>query len=505
MRTSILCLAGIAMTHGGMGAELSQLWGESGEKWTPQSRLPDFSYAGYRCGEKPLPMVPPGISVKTFGAKGDGIADDTQAFLDAIEATSAGAIEVPAGRYKITKILEIKRSGVVLRGAGPKKSTLFFPVPLNDIKPNWSATTSGARTSGYSWSGGFIWITGDLQTKSLTPVIADALRGDTALNVESATRLSVGQRVQIYESDLPDNSLAQHLYSGEPGNTAKLLGTTKASLVCRITQIDGNRIQFDRPLRWDLKLKWKPQVRRFEPTVAEVGVENLCFEFPNTPYMGHFKEVGFNAIALSKCSDCWVRNIRIVNADSGIFSSGLFCTIQGVTLESNRTPDRTGSIGHHGLSFYGSDSLFADFDFHTQFIHDISVDGGASGNVIANGKGVDLCLDHHKRACYENLFTNLDAGAGTHLWRCGGGDALGKHCGARGTFWNIRARQPQEYPAPEFGPDSMNFVALQSSHPSQIDLNGKWLEAIAPANISPQDIHQAQLARRLGRISEKCK
>jgi hypothetical protein len=30
-------------------AEYSALWGRTGEKWTPQSRLPDFSFAGYHC------------------------------------------------------------------------------------------------------------------------------------------------------------------------------------------------------------------------------------------------------------------------------------------------------------------------------------------------------------------------------------------------------------------------------------------------------------------------
>src|SRR5262249_27613506 len=121
-------------------AETSDLWGASGERWTPQSRLPDFSYAGYHCGEAPLPNVPPGVSVKTFGAKGDGVADDTAAFLKAIKEAKS-AIEIPPGRYVITEILDIKRSGVVLRGAGPDKSILFFPKPLQAIRPLMSATT----------------------------------------------------------------------------------------------------------------------------------------------------------------------------------------------------------------------------------------------------------------------------------------------------------------------------------------------------------------------------
>ena len=110
---------------------------------------------------------------------------------------------------------------------------------------------------------------------------------------------------------------------------------------------------------------------------------------------------------------------------------------------------------------------------------------------------MDLCFDHHKRTPYENLFVNLEAGAGTHLWRHGGGDALGKACAARGTFWNIRARKSQSYPPAEFGPASMNFIAVQTTQPSETNSAGKWFEAIPPEHISPPDIHQAQLAIRL--------
>jgi hypothetical protein len=69
-------------------AEHSQLWGAAGEKWDARGRLPDFSFAGYQRGEKPLPKQPTGRSVKEFGAKGDGEKDDSAAFLAAIEAVT---------------------------------------------------------------------------------------------------------------------------------------------------------------------------------------------------------------------------------------------------------------------------------------------------------------------------------------------------------------------------------------------------------------------------------
>ena len=52
--------------------EYSELWGATGEKWSSTSRLPDFSFAGYHSGEKPISTIPPTANVKSYGAKGDG-------------------------------------------------------------------------------------------------------------------------------------------------------------------------------------------------------------------------------------------------------------------------------------------------------------------------------------------------------------------------------------------------------------------------------------------------
>ena len=62
----------------------SALWGANGERWNPESRLPDFSFAGYQRGEAPLPSPQASHNVRDFGAKGDGQTDDSDAFLKAL-------------------------------------------------------------------------------------------------------------------------------------------------------------------------------------------------------------------------------------------------------------------------------------------------------------------------------------------------------------------------------------------------------------------------------------
>ncbi|HEY4364114.1 MAG TPA: glycosyl hydrolase family 28-related protein [Bryobacteraceae bacterium] len=87
------------------------------------------------------------LSVKDFGAKGDGIADDTAALqraLDAVCARDAGApwLHVPTGTYNIAKPL-VTGCPTYIKGDGPTRSIVFQTVqsPLNHgIVANYSLT-----------------------------------------------------------------------------------------------------------------------------------------------------------------------------------------------------------------------------------------------------------------------------------------------------------------------------------------------------------------------------
>lgn len=479
------------------GDTTSALWGKSGESWQPTSRLPDFSFAGYHRGEASLPADPPvRANVRDFGAVGDGKHDDTAAFKSAIEKTEAGVIAIPAGRYLLTDILDIRKPNLVLRGAGAAKTTLYFPKFLDDIRPSMGHTTTGEATSNYSWSGGFIWVRGDYASRDLATITATAQRGDTTLSLSSTAALKAGQEIEIRQDDDPQNSLATYLYANDPGPLKQLKGKTRVSLTTRIRSITGDRITFDRPLRWDVQPRWRPRIYRYEPAVTEVGIEGLRFEFPMIPYAGHFTEKGHNAIALTDVANCWVRDIVIDHCDSGIFVGGRFCTVQDVVYHSDRAVDKQKCTGHHGFEISGDDNLFTRFHYETRFIHDITVEH-AAGNVISHGSGIDLSLDHHKYASHANLFTDLDAGAGTRLWMCGGGADLGKNSAAWETFWNIRAQKPQTWPPATFAPDLINLVGVRTDQPTATNPTGRWFEAIPPSNLTPQNLHESQLQKRL--------
>jgi hypothetical protein len=117
-----------------------------------------------------------------------------------------------------------------------------------------------------------------------------------------------------------------------------------------VTSVDDSSITLERPLRFELREEWKPEVRTFQPRVEEVGIEHLSFEFPDDPYLGHFTEMGFNAIDMGGVAHSWVRNVSIRNADSGIkIGSSVFSTITGVVLESKRRASNPhDASGHYG-------------------------------------------------------------------------------------------------------------------------------------------------------------
>jgi hypothetical protein len=171
--------------------------------------------------------------------------------------------------------------------------------------------------------------------------------------------------------------------------------------------------------------------------------------------------------------------------------------------------------GHHAMQTArgAENNLFIGFEVDARFVHDISVAQGASGNVFSKGKGIDLNFDHHRRTPFENLFTDIVAGKGDRIWLSsgGGGDTiLSPHSGARETFWNIQAEASIDWPAHTFygessvyhgdqpwGPDQMNLVGITTIKDATMSQERRWFEAIDPDKLFPQDLHLAQLARRL--------
>lgn len=485
---------------------VSRLWGSNGELWRPESRLPDFSFAGYRRGEEPYRIPKESISVKTFGAVGDGVKDDTESFRRALEAGKGKLILIPAGRYVLNDLFRIAVSGTVLRGEGPDKTVLEFRKPGIEIDPRPSRTDGGQSTSNWSWAGGMIAVgRGPLNLSQEIRVIGDAPRGSQRLKPASMP-FRPGDEIVLTLRDDADRSLVKYLYRDQTGNISGL-NNWRVVQVFRVRMVEGDEIVLDRPLRFDVRARWQPSIARFTPSVTDVGIENIGFEFPVTRYEGHFREIGYNPVEIARsAAHCWLKNVTIRNADSGPYVFGFFCTVEGIRLlaDEERLSSQGGYAGHHGISLQGNDCLCKDFAVETRFIHDLTVQSSI-GCVFSRGKAVDLCMDHHRWASYENLFTDIDAGRGGRLFASGGGGNRGNHSGAGATFWNIRSEQ--SVPWPNWQMDAINIVGVRIKEPLKIvpqlpdpsDLKARWLEAVEPERLRPANLYEAMKARRLAR------
>lgn len=489
------------------------LWGRTGELWSPAGRLPDFSYAGYRGGLEPIPHVPVKANVKEFGATGDGVTDDTAAFLKAVGAVRDGAILIPKGRYKITRQLLIRKSGVVFRGEGEEETILRFPRSLTEAVGPGKGNAPGGS---WSWSGGFFMFDGRDLGEKLADVSAPARRGDVRLVLSGAQVPAPGQWVRLVLTDDDDGSLARHLHADQSDGAKSYVGPRLVDFASPVATVRGSTITLARFLRVDVRMNWKPAIYAFKPAVSEVGVERLTIEFPAKKYAGHHEEPGHNAINLEGVANAWIRHVRIVNADNGVFLRGgtRFATVEFLRFAASPErlragygrdsgePRTTVVGGHHALVFQGAhDCLVSDFQIDYRFIHDAAFAAYASGNVFSRGRGADLAFDHHRLAPYENMLTEIDAGDGARLWQAGGDLTSGPPSGARETVWNLRSRNPVGFPktdraVPEWWAVQGNFIGFVSEYPSQLSRDVTWWEPLDPLKLTPPNLYEAQKARR---------
>ena len=336
-----------------------------------------------------------------------------------------------------------------------------------------------------------------------------AKRGDRTLQLSNGISVAKGEWIRLTESDPKSGSaagsLVHYLYGEIMPPGTDLIGTSHVvRFLSRIKSVSGNKIELERPLPYDVRPEWTPEIHRFAPTVQEFGIEHLSIHFPWTPYPGHFKEKGYNAIFFQDVSQCWVNDVEVQNADFGIdLSSTNFCTVSNVTLTTSASRavsnEARGWNGHHGIDTgHGTENLITNFDVQTKFVHDISVEWYALHTVFANGRGLDLNMDHHREANYSSLFSNLDCGAGTRPFDSGGSGNRGAHSGAYSTFWNIRAAKAMRPPPLDFGP-LLNFIGVQLVETKISEqASSEWLiEPLAAAGVCPNELQQAMRMRRL--------
>lgn len=433
--------------------------------------------------------------------------------MKAIQQSPEGsALQLPPGRFKITKMINITKP-IILRGSGASQTTLYFPFSLTDIYGNTPDSTSGY--SQWAFRPGFLNFLGSdpIGPETLLGhIVQAASKGDNEVMVPGwvqGTPPDIGSWIRLVQSDpFPSGtpptgnrafqgitskgtapfrgihsegsnarplSLINHLHGGwevtAPDAAAhvsasELQGTQYAAqLLARVVSSTNTALTLDRALPFDVRTEWQPELHAVNATLKEAGIEELTMEFAEQTYGGHFMEAGYNALYLSEAHDSWVRNVDIVNADYAVGLNGThFCTLEGIRMYDSKP--RGG--GHHGIDIsFGADNLVTDFIISKEFLHDVSIEWYTHGNVVSDGSGSDLNLDHHRGAAFGNLFTNLHLGKGNRPFASSGAHGRGPHAGAYNTYWNLISDSCWAAPDADFG-RFLTFAGAQSAAPCSV-------------------------------------
>ncbi|MGD7732061.1 glycosyl hydrolase family 28-related protein [Propionibacteriaceae bacterium G57] len=457
-----------------LGERLLSEWAANGGT---HPLIGDFTRAGYRLGAStPHPNV--AANVKQYGATGDGVTDDVDAFNTAIRTVGeagGGTVLVPPGTYHLSGPIWMHWSNVVLRGASIERTILYFSRPLKEgYRDNWQASKNQDR---WSWAGGQIWAIPEavknkleeeewLGTEGWIPgatlaTVSPAPRGATTLTVSDTSKVQAGQMI-LLETTNPGAELLIHL-AGDTEGARQYDWTSRAPQLVpgaegfypqygtlqwpvRIEEVvDATTLKLAQPLKYDLREAWPTQVRELGPAVTEVGIERLTIRNQLITQTPHNQNPGSNGVQFQAAHDCWARQVRVENSDVAFGLTGAkSVTFAEVTV--------AGRACHHPfvIRMQSHDNLIEQFTIEPFTVpsvtgawpHGINAEGLSSGNVYHRGVMAEGTFDSHRALPFENVRTNIEI---NNTGRVGGSSASGPFFGARTAHWGVDVSNDRSY------------------------------------------------------------
>jgi hypothetical protein len=232
------------------------------------------------------------VSVKDFGAVGDGVADDTAAIQAAIaQAGNGGSVFFPAGTYRTTSTTD------------GSNRTLFGVGEASVIKPDAAVTVCILLDSDANGETGFAWST---EVRSLF------LEGD---NTSGATGIFVGQTVTT-ANYLIDN-VTVNRFAGAGGFGIKVV----ESVYCKIQNCEIARCQVNfyakgtgtNPTTTVVEncyIRAADAQGGFVQGAWQITFRNCVFEANRLAGLRVAPLTGFNAIQ-ANIEDCWFEDNQI--------------------------------------------------------------------------------------------------------------------------------------------------------------------------------------------------
>lgn len=454
------------------------------------NRIPDFSFAGYMAGEKPIPIA----AVKVVVPVKDG--DATLRIQSAINYVAKlpvgkdglrGAILLEKGVYRVAGNLKIAASGVVLRGSGMgENGTKIFATGLDRI--------------------GVIRILGkDDKTEQAEVAITDAYVpvNATIITLANTKDFKVGDNITIHRTSTKE--WIETLKTAEFGGGESALGwkpkTREIYWDRKITAINGNKITFDVPVTTALDEKFGGATiskYQWNGRIAQSGIENLTLEsdFHQENLKDEYHR--WTAICMENVQDAWVRQVVFRHfAGSAV---NVLSTAKRITVEDCKSLAPVSEIGgerRYTFLTTGQQTLFqrlyAEYGYH-----DFAVGFCAPGpNVFLQCQSYlpfsfSGAIDSWASGVLFDI-VNIDGQALSFTNRGQDGQGAGWSA-ANSVFWQCSAARVDNYQPPT----AQNWAFGTWA---QFAGNGYW--DMSNEQIQPRSLYYAQLKDRLGNETDK--
>lgn len=493
---SLTCLMTIAVSYGQKNKKenkpIAPLEWQKGGKFVyhPDSlgnRIVDFSYCGYQASDS---SIPDDIPVKVTVPPHTG--DATTALQSAIDYVGKlpvqasgfrGVILLDPGIYHISGTLHIRRSGVVLRGAGPGKE---------------GTVLSGDGTG----RAPLILIEGKKDSVNQAPVTIDqdyVPVNARFLRLTDPAAFKQGDQVVIHRpcTEAWIDQLGTRTFGGDVSALGWKPGAEDIFWSRRVTAVTDSGIALDAPLTTALDKRYgTATVARFAwpGRISHVGVENLHLVSDYDHSRQKDEDHRWMAIVVNNAIDGWIRRIHFQ-----YFAGSAVSLLEGAqrfTVEDCQSTDPVSEIGgqrRYVFSTTGQQNLFQRL-YSEQGYHDFSVGFCAAGpnafvqcqgeealsysgsvNSWASGVLFDLVRLDGQTLEFRNLGQN-EQGAG---WNA-----------ANSLLWNCYASRVNVARPPT----AQNYAFGTWA---QFGGDGYWAES--NNWMSPRSFYYTQLAQRLGR------
>ncbi|MFC2112016.1 glycosyl hydrolase family 28-related protein [Bacteroidota bacterium] len=378
----------------------SEIWKEfvnSVENPGTDSRLIDFSYAGYDFGESDLPENNQSnyFIVTDFGALADDDISDFEAIqkaIDAAEKAGGGCVFFPPGRFLLNEekdcqqSLLVRSSNIIIKGSGDKAggTELFMKEHLVPDDPSRMWTTPP-----------MIHLIGDKKESAINSKLkSNVSRGASTLEFESAPNLEAGDIILLNaQGTFLNEQMLEGRKTREIWEDINVLGAEVVELH-QVMEVDGAVVRLRAPVLIDIDRDEAWKIVKYN-MISNCGFENIHFIGNFHDEYVHHKDArhdsGWTGLRMTRCFNSWVRNCSFTNVSSG---ASLKMSLASVILRCKTE----GNMGHEGFTTSTSTRcMIAYCEDNAPEFHGPCSSHAAVGCVIFRFKGITTGYSHDQQ------------------------------------------------------------------------------------------------------------